>query len=227
MVKNHLKRIAAPKTWPIARKQNKYVVKAKAGKLQTLSLPLSYVLKENLGICATRREVVAILQAGRVRVDGVVRKDPRYPVGLYDVIEFIDAKEVYRLCLNHKGKLEPIQVDMKEKDLKLLRVTQKNYTKGGKMQVAFLNGRTALIEDASYKVGDSVVMDADGKISKHLFFKPGMLVQFIGGRHTGSFGTIKAIEGQKLSVESEGNTFETHKRYAFVVGTKNQEVKVQ
>jgi small subunit ribosomal protein S4e len=227
MVKNHLKRIAAPKTWPIARKQNVFVAKSEAGKLQSLSVPLSFLLKEVLTVVSTRREVVVMLSAGRVKVDGVVRKNTRYPVGLFDVVELIDAKKCYRLCLNHRGKLEPVEVPAAEKDAKLLRVVGKTITRGGKMQISFLNGRTALIEDTSYKVGDSVIMNAEGKISKHLHFKPGMLVQFIGGRHTGSFGTIKSIEAQKLTVESEGNTFETHKRYAFVVGTTTQEVKVQ
>ncbi len=227
MGKDHLKRIAVPKTWPIERKASVFVMRTQSGKLQDLSLPLGFVLKEVLGICETSRQAVAMLSEKRVSVDGKIRKGRRYPVGLFDVIELIDAKKAYRLGLGPKGKMVAVEIDLAEKDTRIVRISGKSYVKGGKTQFSFLNGRVALLESAkSYKVGDSILLDASQKVTKHLPFAKGAYVQFIGGKHIGNFGSIKEIDGQKIVVESEGNTFETVKRYAFVVGEKKQEVKV-
>lgn len=228
MGKDHLKRIATPKTWPIARKANTFVMRPQSGKLMELSLPLGFVLKEVLEVAQTSKQVTAMLQAGRVVVDGVARKDKRYAVGLYDVIELVEAKKAYRIGIKENGKLMTVEIDVKEAGLKLLQLTRKTLVKGGKMQVAFLNGRTVLVDDAkAYSVGDTIVMDAKGGIKKQLPFAKGSFVQLVGGRHIGVCGTIKDITGTKIIVEAQGSEFETLKKYAFVVGLKESEVQVQ
>ena len=228
MGKDHLKRIATPKTWPIARKANTFVMRPQSGKLLELSLPLGFVLKEVLEVAQTSKQVTAMLQANRVIVDGIARKDKRYAVGLYDVIELVEAKKAYRIGIKSNGKLMAVEIDVKEAGLKLLQLTRKTLVKGGKMQIAFLNGRSSLVEDAkSYAIGDSIVMDAKSVIKKHLPFSEGATVQLIGGRHIGVVGTIKTIVGTKIIVEAQGREFETLKKYAFVVGLKEPEVQVQ
>lgn len=211
------------------RKGLRFVARPHPGKRQDLSLPLGTVLKELIGVAQTTKQVKSMLLNRRVAVDGVARKDHRYPVGLYDVIELIDAKKAYRVVFAHNGKLGIVKIDPKEKDLKIQRVANKQIVKGNKLQLSFLNGRVQIVDDnkAPYKVGDSIVMDEKKAIKKHLAFKEGMFVQFIGGRHVGSFGQIKEIEGQKIIVQAEGAEFETLKEYAFVLGDKKSEVKVE
>jgi len=228
MGKDHLKRIATPKTWPIARKANTFVMRPQSGKLMELSMPLGFVLKEVLGVAQTSKQVTAMLQAGRVVVDGVARKDKRYAVGLYDVIELVEAKKAFRIGIKENGKLFPFEIDVKEANSKLLKITRKTLVKGGKMQVAFLNGRVVLVEDAKkYSVGDSIVMNEKNVIKKHLPFEKGSLVQLFGGRHMGVVATIKEMDGQKIIVEAQGSEFETLKQYGFVIGAKTEEVQVR
>ena len=95
------------------------------------------------------------------------------------------------------------------------------------MQLAFINGRVMLVDDAKeFKVGDSVIIDEKKTIKKHLPFAKGASVQLIGGRHMGARGTIADIAGNTIIVNVDGQEFETLKKYGFVTGTKTEEVKV-
>lgn len=222
---SHLKRIRSPKSWPIARKTNKFVIRPNAGKVQDLSLPLGFVLKEIVGMCDTLREVKVLLSKRQVSVDGKVRTDYKHPVGLYEVITAGESS--YRITLGKNGKLSVIVIDQKEKDTRLLQITSKMFIKGGKQQLGFLGGRVLIVDDAKkYNVGDSIVLDANNKIVDHVSFTKGTLIQFIGGRHMGAKGVVSEIEGQKIIVTIDNVPTETLKKYAFAVGTKSEVITV-
>ncbi|MFT4312786.1 MAG: S4 domain-containing protein [Candidatus Woesearchaeota archaeon] len=229
MTKNHLKRIATPRTWPIFRKLHTFVARPKSGKVQELSLPLAVVCKEVLGICETTRQVKALLQNRQIIVDGKVRNDHRYPVGLFDVISLVDEQKSYRLGLAKNGKLNAFAIDEKEKDIKIQKVLAKKIFGKDLVQLSMLNGRTIRIpmKDAkSISLGDTIVLDNSQKIVKHLPLKKGNTVKFIGGRHIGAIGKIEDTQHQKITVSLHDVPTETLKSYAFVVGTTKPEVKI-
>ncbi|MFT4312026.1 MAG: S4 domain-containing protein [Candidatus Woesearchaeota archaeon] len=226
MVKNHLKRISAPRTWPHRRKSSVFIVRPDAGKQLELSLPSSLVFKSMLGVCETTKQVKQLMISGAVTIDGKKRKEKAYPVGLYDVITFTNSDASYRMTLGVDGKMHIIEIPSKEKDVRALRIERKVFVRGGKVQLGFLNGRTMLCDEKAYKVGDTLLVDQKGKISKHLSFEKGKCVQFIGGRHIGEVGTIEQVDGQNLTVNVAGRKIETLKSYAFVVGEKQPEITV-
>ena len=59
-----------------------------------------------LGIVDTRAEAKRVLSEGKILVDGVIRKDLRFPVGLLDVITIPLENVAYRVLLDSKGRLE-------------------------------------------------------------------------------------------------------------------------
>jgi small subunit ribosomal protein S4e len=224
MVKNHLKRIAAPRTWPLLRKEDVFVMRPNPGKVMQLSLPLGFVLKELLHVAQTSMQVKKILAQGVVSIDGIMIKELRYPLGLYQVLTL--DKKSYRLSLSTKGSLALIPLASAE-DKTLVRIISKKVLAKGVLSYGMLNGRTirAAAKSKSYQVGDSLVMSLKGDVLEHLPFGKGKLVQFIGGRHIGFVGHVQHIDAQVLQVTlADGTTVETLKKYAFVVGDKKSAV---
>ena len=86
--KKHLKRIAAPKGWLLSKLGGISVVRPNQGphKLRE-SIPLSVLLRHRLRLCLWAREVKMILndKEGLVRVDGKIRRDQAYPVGIMGI----------------------------------------------------------------------------------------------------------------------------------------------
>jgi len=226
---DHLKRIAAPRTWSIARKSNVFVTRPKPGKKLELSLPLSFVLKELIGFCGTTRQVKAVLESNQIMVDGAIRRDHRYPVGLYEVISFIGDKKSYRIALSSKGKLVALAIDESEKSQSLFKISSKQMSGKETFTLGLLNGRNVVVsakEATKISVGDTVVLDEKGSISKHLPLVKGTFVQFIGGRHSGAQGLVENTDGNTITVLLGDQPTETLKQYAFVVGEKKPLVKI-
>ncbi|MFT4310105.1 MAG: hypothetical protein ACMXYC_00560 [Candidatus Woesearchaeota archaeon] len=214
MVKNHLKRLAVPRTWPTKRKGITFIARPQAGKLQEISLPLIVVVRDMLQKCSTSYELKAMLGNNVVVVDGKHRKSVRYPVGLFDIITFTKSNESYRLVFNSIGTLvmQPVS------DVTVLgKVIGKGFVKG-QLQLQLLNGRTVLYtgKDA-LAVGDTVTLK-EGKVDKILSLQKGATVVLIGGKHRGKKATVVDIQGTIISVQVEGMEFTTKKAYAFVVG---------
>ena len=81
--RKHLKRYKAPKTWPIHPKEKTWTVKPAAGPHAIEdSLSLLVVVRDILGIADNAREAKRIINSGNVLIDGRVKKDYKYPVGL-------------------------------------------------------------------------------------------------------------------------------------------------
>lgn len=227
MVKNHLKRIAAPRTWPISRKSDIFVMRPNAGKQFQLSLPIGFVLKEVIKVAETTKQVKALLTSGQVLLNGKKATSHQQPIGLFEVITLVAESKSFRVGISENGKLALIAVPETEKTQMLEKVTSKIFVNGGKMQLGFLSGHIHASEGKeSYSVGDTVVMDAKN-VKSHLSFKKGMLAQFIGGKHIGKFGTIESIEDQKIVVTMDGKPVETLKKYAFIVGDKSNAITIK
>ncbi len=229
MTKNHLKRIATPRTWPILRKLSTFVARPKSGKNQELSLPLAFVCKEVLGVCQTTRQVKVLLTNGQIQVDGKLQKSHRFPVGLFDVITFVDDKKSFRVGLGKNGKLTAFEIPQKQKDSMLVKVLSKQIIQKDVFQLSMLNGRSLRINAKEAKpisVGDSLVLDANQKITKHISLQKGNMVKFIGGRHIGSIGVVESTQDQKITVILNEVPTETLKKYAFVVGEKTPELQI-
>ena len=225
MGKSHLKRIAAPKTWDVRRKTNKFIARPMPGPHSLkASLTINFLLRNVLQCAKTTKEIKLILANNSILIDKKSRKEYKYPVGFMDVVELPSTKEYYRMLYNHKGKLKLINIDSKESKLKLLKVINKSIIKKGKIQITFHDGRNMLLDKFDGKVGDTVIFNFKSKqIEKVLKLEKDALIYLIYGKHTGTFGSVKEIipvkgfEKQRLVYIIDGVDTETLKDYVFVV----------
>src|SRR3989338_5637800 len=119
MGKNHTKRISAPRTWDTDRKATKFVTKQSPWQHpKMLSYPINVLLKEIIGYAATTRESKKLLNLNEVKIDGKRRRDFRFPVGIFDTIQFSDTGKNFRVMINNKGKLGLVEIGKEEASMK-------------------------------------------------------------------------------------------------------------
>ena len=217
MTKNHLKRMMAPRSWPVGRKKTTFIVRPR-GYLRT-GLPVSLILTEFLNLVGTRREVKRIVQEGKVSVDGRVVKDERRPLVLMSVMQ-VEGVGTYRLLLNSRGKLCLAKVLSKDAKRKFCKVVSKKAVKKGRIQLGFHEGTSALTENRDIKINDTVVVDpSKNSIESHLKFEKGSRVFLTGGRGVGSSGTVETTS-PKTAVKIGGLMIEIDKKNVFVIDDK-------
>jgi small subunit ribosomal protein S4e len=86
-VSRHQKRVTVPRSWPIQRKAHTWVAKSSPGPHSAEdSIPLLTVIRDMLKLADNAREAKRILYEGNVLVDGIIQKNYKLPVGIFDVI---------------------------------------------------------------------------------------------------------------------------------------------
>ena len=228
MAKRHLKRYFAPKTWPIRKKELTYVTRNNPGTHPNkISLPLNIVLRDLLHYTNTTRESKNVLTRKNVLVDGIRRKEHKFPVGLFDIIEFKDINKSYRVVLDSKEKLALIEVDKSESNIKPCKIMNKTAVKG-KIQLNLNDGKNILIEKNGYKTGDTIFLELPKlAIKDHVSLEKNVLIYLTGGKHIGEVGKVKDIVGNRIIyVRDKGDNVETLKKYAFVIGETKPGIKI-
>lgn len=228
MVKNHLKRLVAPKTWSVKKKEQVWVTRPFPGahKIE-MGVPLSVLIKELLKIAKTSKEVIRLLYHKEIFIDAKPRKDLHLIVGLFDTIWLPKIEKFYRIILDNKKKLNTIEIDEKESNLKLVKIVGKSLVKG-KTQLNCSDSRNILIGKDEYKSGDSLLIDLPGQnVKQCLKLEKGSSILLTGGKHMGDLGKLEKIERNDIFYKSaKGKTFQTLKKYAFVVGKEKPVIKL-
>lgn len=226
-MKNHLKRIASPRTWIISRKTNTFITRPNSGAHALENgMALSVILRDVLGLASTTREAKKLLNNKEVLVDGKRRKDHRLIVGLFDVISFPELKKSYRIVMDNKGRLIVKEIPETEKDIKLCKVVGKTVLQKGKIQFNLHDGKN-IISDKAAKVGDSFVVALPSlEIKDILPLQNKSMVFLQRGKHNGDQGTLKEIKETQALYEKDGQEIETAKAYLFVIGTKDAVITV-
>ncbi len=235
----HLKRHAAPLTYPIPRKSIKFATTIKGGgHKHKEAIPLRVVLRDVLGYARNMRESKKIVSSGKVMVDQVVRREDRFGVGLMDAISIIPSKKHFRL-LPKKGRLVLVEIPEREAKLKLCRIEDKSVLKGGNIQLNLHDGRNILVKvknpenpkEDVYKTKDSLLISLpEQKIIKHIKLEEGKLGLVIKGKLAGKVGRIKKVEKiqglepNRAVLEIDDQEVETLMDYVFVVGDENSEI---
>jgi small subunit ribosomal protein S4e len=221
MVKKHLKRIAAPKTWRVARKETKYIMRQSPGPhTMQYSLPLSLAIREMIKFAKSAKDAKQIINLKDVFVDKRKRTEEKHPVGLMDIIEFPQIEDRYRILLDSKGKLCVAKANEKEAATKLLRIEAKTKLKGGKTQLNLFDGRNITVDKDGYKVGDTVQISLpEQKITEHFKLDKNATVLLIGGKHAGTIAKIEEINQDNIIIRTSKNQkADTKKKHAFVIG---------
>ena len=223
MSSDHLKRLVAPRSWNIARKQNVWTTRPMPGKHSLEgAIPISTILRDYLHVCDNHREAKFILNSGAVLIDQRVVRKPKYPVGLMDVVSLPSMKKHYRTMIDDHGRLQFVEIKAADAQWKLLRIENKTIVKDGKVQLNLHDG-TNTITDKKVKTGDVLQLSLpDMKVKKVIEFKEGAQAFITGGTHVGSFSEIKGIEITRSTKPNlvMYDDFQTIKPYSFVVGDK-------
>ena len=230
-----LKALAAPRFWPILRKEYKWTVKPRPGPHPAeRSLPLLLIVRNVLGYATTAREARKLISEGHFKVDGRVRKDYKYPVGFMDVIEIVDTGEAYRFLPYPVGFFTLHRIPGEEALVKPVRIEDKTTVKGGHVQLNLHDGRNILVrvkdprkpvEDVYKTMGTLIITLPDQSIKEYYQFEEGSIAIVIGGRNVGRVGRIIDVQrgwGRRRSIvtleDSTGNMFQTSMDYVFVIG---------
>ena len=227
-----VKRQISPSFWVIKRKQGQFVIRVNPGPhSKERAYSLGVVLRDVLRVARTRQEADKILKANKVKVDGIVRRDPNYAVGLMDLVE-LTSGEAYRLVPKNSVLLTPIAIEDAEKGMKLIKITSKTAIRGDKMQYGFHDGKT-LISSQNMKVGDTCVIELPTvKINSHIALEKNSTVLIISGENAGNIGRIEDIKDGVFSlpkralVSFDGKSVELPVQMVMVVGTERPVIKV-
>ena len=232
-----LKREPAPGFWPIKRKERTWAPNTRPGPhSREKSLPLVIIIREILGYARTAKEAIRIISTGKVKIDGVVRRDHRFPVGLMDVLQIEGAGQVFRVLPKPNRGLVPTPISEKEAGFKLCKILGKRNIEGGKIQINLHDGRSLILPvqtarqrtDVEYAPGGAMQL---GLPKQNLMgvvqFQTGALGLVIDGRNQGIFGKIATItpgthaRPKIVKIETSTEAFDTPAEYVIPVGTQS------
>ncbi len=216
----HLKRFAAPKTWHVNRKKIKFITKPAPGphSLQN-GIALGALLKEILKYASTTKEAKKMMHTDEIKVDGKARKDFRFPVGIFDILEFSKTGERFRVILDKNGKIGVLKISNEEAAVKPCKIIGKKMVKGH-VQLNLHDGKNITVDKDNYKVGDTVILKLPGQeLSKHIKMGKKAAIFLTGGKHIGEIGIVDDIIQNKIIYrDQKNNLIETSKEYSFAVG---------
>jgi len=225
----HLKRLAAPRSWPLTRKTNVWTTKTEAGPhgLED-GIPLLHVIRDQLGKCDTAREARRIIGNRQVLIDGKTAARYKRPVGLMDVISIPATKENYRMLLDRHHRLKPVKISSDQSTWKLARLEGTHTIKGGAFQLHTHDGRNIIQAKMQYRSGTSLKISLpDQKILHAYPLAADHLALITGGSHAGQIATIKTekiTRNPKPNIVSFKEDFSTTRNHVFVIGKDTPEI---
>lgn len=216
-MKSHLNRIATPRTWNIDRKARYFIYRPKSSGHPALhGMALGTLFKEYLHLAETAQEVKKLLQQSPVLVDGRSRKDPRFQVGLFDILVLPALQKAFEINFDVKGRLQIQEIPLEKSKHKWVKVVGKTTHKSGKAQLHFHDGKNLL--DGEAQIGDTLKLSLpELKITQRLPLQEGVSVFLIGGAHRGDSGTVQQLQREGATYQRKGRTVETAKKYLLVL----------
>lgn len=231
---NHLKRITLPRTARLPRKSTKWITRPNTAthKLKDAT-SINTLLKEILKITKTTKETKFILNSGKVKIDGIVRKDYKFPVGVMDVVSIDGINKHYRILYDEIGKLIAVPTTSEDATLKPRKIINKKTLKGKKTQINLGDGYNLLSSSKDYKVNDTLMFDlSENKVKSHLKLEKGATIYIADGKKRGMVGKIKEIIDVKglqpntIIFTKDEAEFKTKKEYAIVIGKTKPEIGI-
>ncbi len=239
-----LKRKPAPRFWPIHRKEFLWVVKPSSGPHSLKNcLSLAIVLRDILGFAKTRKEAKTIIVQGKVHVDGRVKREDDFPVGLMDVISISDIDKCFRILPSNKGlMLHPISKE--ESNFKLCRIENKKIVQKGRTQLNLHDGSNILVKFVgpensqadTYETMDTVKISLpERQILEQIKMKKKDFAVITSGKNIGRYGKIIDIEKTKgkkrkkalVTIENEnGDRYQTILSFIFAIGEERPLISI-
>lgn len=228
---NEMKRLIAPRSWPVKRKIAHWIAKPSPGAHALEgSIPVTVVLRDMLQVCTTAAEVRAVIFEKGVLVDGKVVNNHKQGIGLMDVVSLPKAGATYRMVLDRRGKLQLAKIPAEKAAWKLCRIENKTIVSGGKVQLNLHDGRNVLVEKDSFRTGDVLKIEVPSqKVLEHYSLDKGALTLITSGSHVGETAVVDEYVITRLASENlvkfkDGTS--TVKSNVFVIGTKTPEIEL-
>lgn len=200
--RNKMKRLAAPRSWDISRKERRFVYKPIAGSHPIASsYPLGVVIRDLTALAETSREIKFVVKAGKVLVDGKKQRTPSFPVGLFNVVTVPAEGVSFRLVPSPKG-LKLAKVSDSEAKTKLCSVSTKTKVRGGHLQYGLHDGRSILDDELNLAPGDVVLLEVPSQkvLGKVKLAKDSVGLVLTGDR-AGQVGKILDVKKGTISRE--------------------------
>jgi small subunit ribosomal protein S4e len=229
-----LKRLSAPRSWNIERKSSRFIIKPSPGPYAIeRAYPLGVALRDLLHLVQNKREIDNVLSRAQILVDGVARRDPSFPVGLFNVISVPKEEVAFRLIPSADG-LAARKVGKEQANLKLCRISSKSKVNGGRIQYGFHDGRSMLNDGLALSPGDAVLMKVpEQSVVSSVKLTKGSLGLILSGERAGQVGKISEVKKGTVSKERmvtislpAGET-ELPARLIFPVGADTPAIEVQ
>lgn len=228
-----MKRIAAPRSWDISRKSNRFVFKPLPGPHPiAAAYPLGVVVRDLASMAKLSRELKFMLKTGKVNVDGKERRTPRFPVGLFNVVSVPAEGVDFRLVPSPKG-LALAKVSSDEAKTKLCSVNSKTKVKGGHIQYGLHDGRSMVDDKLNLSPGDAVFIELPSqKVLGQAKLAKGTLGLVLTGDRAGQLGKIADVKKGTISREKmvkislPSGEAEIPSRIVFPVGTDSPMITV-
>ncbi|MFA5357941.1 MAG: hypothetical protein WC308_03395 [archaeon] len=226
------KAVSAPKIVRLSRKERVWTIRVKAGPhKKEFAVALGVVLRDFAKLGNTLKETKKIINEGMVKINGVVRKDHQFAVGIFDIISIEKQKLFYRVLIDSKGRIV-IKEMKKASNEKLCKVEGKKVTKQG---IIVLTNDGRMLKNVKAKVGDTIKLSVpENKLEKVFEMKEGSIAYLINGTHAGEkakiTGIVSGTATRKKLVKmellgEEKKEFETTVEKVFVIGDKNVELE--
>ena len=237
-----LKRETAPSFWPIHRKESTWAPRTRPGPHpRERSIPINVLVRDVMNYVRSGREAARIVHDSKVKVDGLVRNDHRFPLGLMDVVQIQGIEQSFRLLPKpHRGlSLSPITRE--ETAYKLCKITGKKTLARGKTQVSLHDGRNLILDtkpggkdEMEVKVGGALqIAIPSQRVLRYVPFQAGSIGLVTDGRNEGLFGRISSVSAGTHSrpgiarLETSGESFETPTEYIIPVGSDTPLVSLE
>ncbi len=201
-------------------------------------LPLAIVLRDILKFAKTRKEAKIIVSQGKVYVDGKVRREDDFPVGLMDVISLLEIDKAFRVVPSSKGLILH-SINTKESSFKLCRIENKKVVRNGHIQLNLHDGSNIVMKVAdpknpqedTYGTLDTVkIRLPEREIVEQIKMKEKGFAIITSGKNIGKHGKIIEIEKTKgkkrrntiVTIEDEkGNRYQTILNFVFAIGEEH------
>lgn len=226
--------MSASRSWKIERKMHRWTVKPEPGPHSKNAIPLLLLVRDILHLADNSGEVKRILNESNVRVDGRVRRDHKFPIGMFDVISIPLIGKYFIALPDKEERISFKEIKEEESRTKLCKVKDKTTVKGGKIQLNLHDGKNILLDqftnEKDVKTGDSILVSLPTskgeriKIVDRFLYAEGSRAIVGAGKHMGEIGEIKEkkkIRGPSSNMvvlqREDGTEFETVEDYVFVI----------
>ena len=226
---NEMKRLTAPRSWPVKRKTSTWITKPSPGAHAIEEgIPVTVVMRDMLGLAETAKEVRLMLQKKMLKLDGKTVRSPKQSIGLMDVLALPQINAYYRMVLDKRGKLQMVKVSAEDANWKLCRIENKKTVTGGKTQLNLHDGRNIILDANEYKTGDVLkITIPEQKILAAYSLEKGNTALITSGANVGNIATVEEYQitrppSENLVKFTDGKY--TTKCNVFIVGNKTSEI---